>query len=92
VIEQGFAYDLLVGTCVSIGPDWRAGAGVLAGMRNKGQYCPDSYLGYECYADQDPNVTYAFNYGAMLHLAFRKAAIGARASGESLQLMFGIAF
>jgi hypothetical protein len=92
VVEQGLSFNLLVGRTLNLGSHWRAGAGVLAGIRLTGKSCPDSYLGYQCYADEEPKEDYAFNYGAMLHLSFEKVLIGARASGESLQVMFGIAF
>lgn len=91
-IEQGFSLNLVVGRDLNFNNGWGAGIGVLLGAREAGESCPDSYLGYQCYADEDPDTEYDFNYGAVLHLTFKKALIGARISGESSQLMFGVAF
>jgi hypothetical protein len=92
-VTQGFSINLILGRDLHFkNDDWSAGIGVLLGARETGESCPDSYLGYACYADADPDTEYDFNYGAVLHLTFKKALIGARLSGESSQLVLGVAF
>ena len=91
-INQGFSFNLLVGRPLNFSKNWQAGVGVLLGARETGESCPDSYLGYRCYADEDPETDYDFNYGAVFHLIYKHALIGLRASGESTQLLFGVVF
>jgi hypothetical protein len=59
-------------------------------MTNK--ECADSYLGYECYADEDPTYSYAVNYGALAHLSYKRIMVGARRTGESTQAVLGYLF
>jgi hypothetical protein len=92
LIEQGLAFDLLVGKTLNFSANWRGGIGILAGIRRTGLSCPESYLGYQCYADESPHQDFGFNYGAMAHLTFKQLLVGARASGESVQAIAGIAF
>lgn len=91
-VDEGYSLNFIVGRDFKLNGDWGAGAGVLLGARETEKSCPDSYLGYECYADQDPDKEYDLNYGAVLNLTFKKALVGARVSGESSQLMLGIVF
>lgn len=92
VVEQAFSMNLIAGRNLYIGNNWRAGLGVLVGFRDTGKSCPDSYLGYECYADQKPKTEHDINYGTILHLKFKQALVGIRASGESTQMILGVAF
>jgi len=91
-IEQGFSINVLFGKNLAFNNDWRAGIGVLLGGRETTKSCPDSYLGYECYADETPDSKFDWNYGALLHLTFKRAFLGTRFSGESTQFMLGVAF
>lgn len=91
-VGQGISYNLLVGMPFNFSENWQTGVGVLLGMREAGESCPDSYLGYRCYADEEPDTDYKFNYGAVFHLYYKQALLGLRLSGESSQILFGVAF
>ena len=54
--------------------------------------CPKSYLGYQCYADRDPDKEYTVNYGVMATYSYKRAVFGVRATGESVQLLIGTRF
>ena len=70
-VAQGLSYNFLYATNLSNNSDRRFDLGVIAGLREKSSDCPDSYLGYQCYADESPDVEYGFNFGAMLHVTFQ---------------------
>lgn len=94
-VHQGLSLNLLAGKNIPLGANARIGVGILAGARMTGKSCAgigNSYLGFQCYADQDPAEEYALNYGAVLHLTVRRVLFGARVSGESVQGMLGVAF
>ncbi len=93
-IGQGISFNLLIGKPVNFSQNWQAGIGALLGMRMAGKSCPsgDSYLGYQCYADEKPEANYEFNYGGVIHLYYKHALLGLRVSGESTQILFGVAF
>lgn len=90
--EQGFSFNLLAGRSVALGQTGRLGLGAVLGFRRVGSSCPDSYLGYECYADEPPDVDYDLNAGVTAHLIFRKLFAGARVTSESEQYLIGIVF
>lgn len=88
-IDQGFSINLLFGGDVT----GNVTAGVLLGAVETSQDCDQqSYLGFQCYADTEPNSDYDFNYGVWGMYKFSGFAVGARISGESQQLTFGIDF
>lgn len=91
-VDQGMSINFSGGKTFALGKGVNLGAGILLGMREAGKSCPDSYLGYECYADQEPETEYKFNSGALLHLAYKRAILGARLTGESSQVIVGISF
>jgi hypothetical protein len=93
-VGQGISFNILLGMPLNFSKDWQAGVGALLGMRKAGQSCPsgDSYLGYQCYADEEPEADYDFNYGAVFHLYYKHALLGLRVSGESTQILLGVAF
>ena len=91
-VAQGLSYNFLYATNLSSNSDRRFDLGVIVGAREKSNDCPDSYLGYQCYADESPDVEYGFNFGAMLHVTFQTFTIGLRATGESTQLIIGFNF
>jgi len=91
-VTQGLSFNMLAGKNLHFNQDWRAGVGVLLGARQTGESCPDSYLGYRCYADEKPDTSYDFNYGGLLHVTYKRVLAGARVTPESYQVILGLAF
>ena len=91
-VERAPSLNLLVGFHSRLEYGWRFGAAALLGARLTDKDCPNSYLGYQCYADADPTVNYGVNYGALVHLSFKNVMLGARRTGESSQVGVGVAF
>lgn len=88
-VRQGISINFAFGRNLSRSADSRVDAAVLIGARHKTADCPPSYLGYQCYADQDPDVSYALNYGVLLAWTQRRLMVGLRATGESAQALIG---
>lgn len=88
-IDSGFSFNLLVGGDVAS----NFSAGVLLGAIETSQECAkQSYIGFECYADEDPESSYDFNYGVFGIYHMGGFALGARITGESQQLTIGFSF
>ena len=51
-LAQGFSYNFLYGFDISKNKDDRLSAGLILGFIEEEADCPDSYLGYQCYADE----------------------------------------
>lgn len=86
------SFNLLIGSNFANSDYGRIDGSFLVGMREKSSYCPPSYLGYPCYANQDPSVNYSLNYGAVVTWSFKNVMVGIRATGESKQAMLGFRF
>ena len=56
--------------------------------------CPagQSYLGYQCYADTDPESHWKLNYGGGVMVHFDRLAFGVRVTGESKTAIVGLNF
>jgi hypothetical protein len=91
-VAQAISINGLIGTRVAGKGAMRLDVAGLIGARQKSQSCPASYLGYQCYADQKPDVIYTLNYGAVVTLGYHRLLVGARITGESTQAMLGIRF
>jgi len=91
-IEQGISFNLIGATNLSKTPYWRVDLGLLAGFRQTAQECPDSYIGFQCYADEPPDADYSFNYGGVLFIGYKSLSIGFRATGESNMVTLGLNF
>ena len=91
-VDQGLSFNLLLGRNLTRSQNWKYDLGVIVGARESSKECDDSYLGFRCYADEDPDTDYEFNYGAFFVASYRRLALGVRATGESTQVMLGIAF
>lgn len=91
-IEQAISLNLIVGMSTLVGHQVQAGAGLLVGGRRVGLTCPDSYLGYQCYADQDPTPSYDINVGGLAHLTVGHLFVGARVTTVSRQGLLGYSF
>ena len=86
------SFNLLLGSNFANSDYGRIDGSFLVGMREKSSYCPPSYLGYPCYANQDPTVKYSLNYGAVVTWSFKNVMVGIRATGESKQALLGFRF
>lgn len=72
----------------------------LIGVRDETSECQQqSFLGFQCYADEDPEVSYTVNYGVHAiytvssYQLFRKEfSLGLRVTGESTQLTLGFTY
>ncbi len=91
-VTQGLSFNVLAGKNLNFNQDWRAGIGVLLGASQTAESCPDSYLGFRCYADREPDTSYDFNYGGLLHVTYKRVLAGARVTPESYQVILGLAF
>ena len=91
-VKQGTSYNLLLGTNLAKTESSRFDVAILIGAREKTKDCPSSYLGYQCYANAEPDTQYGFNYGAVLTWSFKGMMIGIRATGESTQAIVGLKF
>ena len=91
-VKRATSYNLLYGKNLTKNENSRFDAAFLLGMRETFSSCPSSYLGYQCYADSTPDSKYGFNYGAVLTWTFSSFMLGARATGESAQLLVGFRF
>ncbi len=91
-VEQALSFNALVGLGFRVGKRSHVGVSGLLGARQTGKDCPESYLGYQCYADEDPSVSYTANFGVVAHIAYRHLMIGARKTSVSTQALIGVAF
>lgn len=91
-VSPGTSFNLLLGGNLLESGRFSTDAALLLGLRHSASDCPDSYLGYQCYADQDPENEYRGNFGAVLSVSYDRAMIGLRATGESTQILTGFRF
>lgn len=91
-IKQAISFNLIGAINLSTAPDWRVDLGLLAGVRQTAKDCPDSYLGFQCYADQPPDTDYSFNSGGVLFIGYELLSIGFRTTGESNMVTLGVNF
>lgn len=91
-VKQAMSFNLLLGTNLAKTDSGRFDVAVLLGARQETTDCPSSYLGYQCYANAEPDMKYGFNYGAVLTWSFKNVMLGIRATGESTQALVGLRF
>lgn len=90
---QGFSINLIALTPIMRGRRWTFDGGVLLGFVESGRSCEStgqSYLGFTCYADQDPDTEYDLNYGAVGLWTSGSISVGLRATKESTQAILGM--
>lgn len=89
--EEGFSFNLLAGINPFKDKNRSAAFFGLVGFRSYKTTCPtgQSYLGYQCYADYDPENHYKINYGGVVMVYFKRIAVGARITGESQTALLG---
>ncbi|CAM3695933.1 hypothetical protein [Paracoccus yeei] len=90
--RQATSYNLLIGGNLFDNGRYRTDAALLLGARESFAECPDSYLGYQCYADQEPETEYKGNIGAVVTVSVDRFTVGLRATGESAQILAGFRF
>ena len=90
--ESGLSFNLLVGIAAVETERWRVVPFGLIGARRYKVTCPSgqSYLGYQCYADTDPEGHWKLNYGGGLMVHFDRLALGVRLTGESKTAIIGL--
>lgn len=86
------AYNFIIGMKAVEAKGLRIDVNAILGVRDDTSTCPDSYLGYKCYADQEPSSTYKFNYGALVTASYGHLMLGYRYTPISHQIIFGIRF
>ena len=91
-VKQSTSFNLLVGRNLTKSTDWRFDAALILGMREKTSDCPDSFLGFQCYANSEPDTKYGVNYGGLFAVTYKNILLGLRATGESTQGVFGLRF
>ena len=92
-LAQGMSYNLLYGFDVSQNKDDKLHIGVILGFFETEADCPDSYLGYQCYADQAPDYEHEFNGGGFLSYSVNESLnLGLRATSHSTQVTIGFKF
>ena len=92
-IKPSFSFNLLAGFPVYKGRNWRVNAMVLGGIIQTEITCPPSYLEFRCYADEDPEVSYALQAGGMASFHHKKGLhLGIRVTQASTQITFGRMF
>jgi hypothetical protein len=90
--QSAMSINLLVGANLYSTPKTKIDAALLVGMREEYSDCPDSYLGYQCYADTDPSTDYTANVGVVTTVSYGNFLTGLRVTGESAQALFGFRF
>ncbi|QUS35571.1 hypothetical protein [Falsirhodobacter algicola] len=91
-LTSGVSYNLLIGSNIYDSGLLRSDVALLIGLRETSADCPRSYLGFQCYADSEPETEYKGNFGALITFAYDRFTLGLRATGESTQLVTGIRF
>lgn len=88
-VDSGFSLNLLWGKEVSENIILMG----LLGARDKSSDCDaQSYIGYQCYADSEPEVSYGINYGLQGIYQLDSFTLGLRLTGESSQLTLGFKY
>ncbi len=91
-LKQAYSFNAVLGGNLYWSEDMRTDLSAIIGFRESVKDCPDSFIGFQCYADRDPETEYELNYGAMLTITFDHALIGLRVTEQSAQALIGISF
>jgi len=91
-LSQALSVNVLLGRNFYDNGTIRVDAAGILGIRETFADCPDSFLGFQCYADTAPSTEYDVNYGALLTVSFSRASLGVRITGESTQAVLGLKF
>ena len=88
--EKSLSINLPFGYDVLERGDHRIRLMVMIGMKREAESCPRSYLGFECYADREPDIDWEFNYGGIAMYTFKKVTMGVRYTPFSQQALIGL--
>tara|TARA_B100000609_G_C16980136_1_gene313398 strand:- start:216 stop:659 length:444 start_codon:yes stop_codon:yes gene_type:complete len=92
-LAQGTSYNFLYGADISQSKNDKIHIGLIFGFIETEADCPDSYIGYQCYADQDPDYEHEFNGGGFLTYSLNESInLGLRATKHSTMLTLGIKY
>lgn len=91
-LRQAYSFNALIGGNLYQTDTFRSDLSVIIGARETFADCPDSFLGFQCYADAPPTTEYTANYGLMLSFAWDLALFGVRVTDQSTQAVIGLAF
>lgn len=91
-LDQALSVNLLIGRNIFWRSNMRIDGAVILGFRETFSDCPDSFLGYQCYAGTPPETEYDWNYGVLVTMSLEQFTIGVRVTGESTQVIAGIRF
>ena len=92
--EHGISFNVLGGQQWDIGSDSKFQGLIPLGIRSTATRCTSgqSGLGYQCYADEEPESECKFNFGGMLAFKWDDWTAGLRLTGESRQFVIGKSF
>ena len=92
--EDSWSVNAVIGFSAYNGTNWSIAPFGLIGARVYETSCPygQSYLGYQCYADTDPDNDWKLNAGGGLLIGFRRVVAGVRITGESTTAVAGVRF
>ena len=91
-LSQALSFNFLLGSNLYDNGTIRVDAAGILGIRETFADCPDSFLGFQCYADTPPSTEYDVNYGALLTVSYERVSFGVRITGESTQAVLGLKF
>lgn len=92
--EKGWSANIIGGINPFPNKEYSAAFFGLLGARSVETTCPtgDSYLGFQCYADFEPEDDFEVNYGGGAIINIKRAALGFRITGESKTAILGFNF
>jgi hypothetical protein len=90
--KQAMSLNIAIGNGKRIKGHTHLGLSGLFGMRQTDESWGQSYLGYQCYADEAPRMQFTANFGVIANIAYKNAMVGTRITNASSQILFGLAF
>ena len=92
--EKGWSANIIGGINPFPNKEYSATLFGLLGARSVETTCPtgDSYLGFQCYADSDPEDDFEVNYGGGAIINIKRIVIGFRITSESKTAILGFNF
>ena len=91
-IRQALSINGVVGAKLYDSQNVTLSAAAIIGFRESFADCPDSFLGFQCYADSEPDTEYDLNLGALVLTTFDSVSVGVRVTQVSTQAVLGFSF
>lgn len=91
-LRQAYSFNAVIGANLYRSEQARTDISAVIGFREAFADCPDSFIGFQCYADQPPETDYTMNYGALLSFNYNNGVIGLRVTDQSAQAILGLNF